>query len=75
VIEQVLGGPPRDHPIGDRVGVALVRIARLADPAFELHAATLLHHVRGLMRRRVQIRRRAERDRVAVRVGVRAELS
>jgi hypothetical protein len=50
--------------------VALVRIARLAHAALQLHAAALLHHVRRLVRRRVQAGRAGERDVRAGGVGL-----
>jgi hypothetical protein len=43
------------HAVGRFVGLALVDIARRADPALELHAAALLHDVRGLVRDRMQV--------------------
>jgi hypothetical protein len=74
LIEQALGAAPGDHRIGDRVGVALVRIAAAAiDATFVLNAAALLHHVRGLVRRGVKVGGLGERDRVAVRVRLGAE--
>jgi hypothetical protein len=43
--QQRLGRLPLDHRVGDRVGVALVAVAGLADPALEVHAGALLDHV------------------------------
>ena len=67
LIQEVLGRPALDDAVGDRVGVALVGVARLADPALELDAAALLDDVRRLVRRGVQIgarpRRRGRRSR------------
>jgi hypothetical protein len=60
----------RDDGIGDRVRMALIGVARLIDTALELHSAALLDDVRGLVRRRVQIRRRSERD--GIPVGIRS---
>jgi hypothetical protein len=42
--------------------VLLVDVALLAHAALELDPVTLLDHVRGLVRRGVQVRRRLERD-------------
>jgi len=50
--------------------VLLVRISDVADAALQLHAAALLHHVRGLVSHGVQIRALAEHDVIAR--GVRA---
>ncbi len=65
--------------------MALVLVARFADAGLEVDARALLHHVRGLVRRRVQIGRTRERDvaprrvrrsshRLCRRGGVRAEV-
>jgi hypothetical protein len=51
--------------VGDLVCVALVCVAGLADPALEVHPGALLHDVRGLVRRGVQIWGARERDVVA----------
>jgi hypothetical protein len=55
----------RDHPIGYLIRVLLVRIACFADTTLEVHAPALLHNVRGLVGRGVEIRRRRERNMVA----------
>jgi len=54
-LEQVFGGLALDDTIGDRVGMGFVLVPALADVAFELHAATLLHDVGGLVSGRVQV--------------------
>ena len=59
-----------DDKVGDLVGVALVRIAGLADAALELHAAALLDDVGGLVGGGVEVRLAAERDVVAGGEGV-----
>ena len=56
VVEQRLGRLPAHDRVGDRVGVGLVRVAGLADPAGELDPGPLLDHVRGLVGGGVQIR-------------------
>ena len=50
--------------VGDLVCVALVDVAGLADSTLELHARTLLHDVRGLVRRSSQIGRAGKCDMV-----------
>jgi hypothetical protein len=55
-----------NHQVGDAVGVALPRVAVVADAAFELHAAVLLEHVSGLVRCFVEGGVAAGEDRVAV---------
>ena len=50
-----------DHPVGHRIGLALIRIARPADTPGQAHPAALLHHVRRLVRRQPQVRGRPER--------------
>jgi len=57
----------------DRVGVLLVRIARVAHAVLQLHAAALLHDVRGLVRRGVEAWRAGESDVIADRVGLGAD--
>jgi hypothetical protein len=74
LVEHPLGGLAGDHGIGHRIGVLLVRIAGLAHAAAQLDPGALLHHVRGLVRRRVQIRRFAERHRRAGRIRGRSDL-
>ena len=54
LIEQRLGRLAGDHAIGDRVGMAFVAIAGLADAALQVNAAALLDDVRRLVRRGVQ---------------------
>jgi hypothetical protein len=49
--EQRLRRAALDDGVGGRVGLALVVIAGAADAVLELHAAALLHDVRGLVRR------------------------
>jgi len=71
-IEQPLGGLALHHHRRDLVGVALVRVARLADAALELDTAALLNDVGSLVRRGEQVGALAEHDVVAGRVGVRA---
>src|SRR5438552_2162589 len=60
------------NPFGscDSIGVALVRIARLADAAVEIHALRLLDDVRGLVRGGVKIGRAIEHHVVAGRIRV-----
>jgi hypothetical protein len=48
-----------------RLVVLLVRIACFADTTLEVHAPALLHNVRDLVGRGVEIRRRRERNMVA----------
>jgi hypothetical protein len=57
------------HRVGDRVGVALVRIIDRADAAVELDASPLLEDVRRLVGGGVQIRGRGEGEVVAGGVG------
>jgi hypothetical protein len=72
-VEQALGRLALDHGVGDCVGVLLVGISDLADPALQVHAGALLHHVRRLVRRGVEVRRAAERDVIAGGVGLGAD--
>jgi hypothetical protein len=74
VARQQIGSALAAHDaVGDLVCVALVGVADLADPALEVHAGALLNHVRGFVRRGVQIRRTRERDLVPGRVGFGAD--
>lgn len=50
-IQHLLGGLSLHDERSDLVRVALVGIARFSDPGLQVHAAALLHDVRGLMRR------------------------
>ncbi len=52
----------------------LVGIAGLAHAAFELHTRALLDHVRGLVRRRVQVRLAAKGDVITRGIGRSAHL-
>jgi hypothetical protein len=54
LIEQRRRRPSGHDGIRHCVGVTLVDVARLIDAALALHAAALLNHMRGLVRRRVQ---------------------
>jgi hypothetical protein len=65
VVEQVLCALAGHDTIGYRIGVPLVGIACLADAALQLHAPSLLHHVRCLVCSRAQIRGAGKRDVVA----------
>lgn len=52
--QERLGRLAAHDAIGDGVGVSLVDVAGRAHAAFEVHATPLLHHVRRLVRGRVQ---------------------
>src|SRR5579883_902536 len=69
----MLCGLTANHEVRDRVGVALEGVARLTDAAGELHAVSLLDHVRRFVRRGVQVGRAVEGDVLAGRVGVGSE--
>ncbi len=70
-IEQRLGRTPADHGVGDRVGVLLVAVAGGAHATLELNAPALLHHVRRLVRRGVQVGLGAEGHIAALGIGAR----
>jgi hypothetical protein len=53
---------PLHDAIRDRVGLPFVGIAGHSQSALQLHAGTLLDHVRGFMCGRVQVRMIAKRD-------------
>jgi hypothetical protein len=65
-LEQVHGGLPGDHAVGHRVRVALVFVPGFALVVLQLDAGALLHHVRGLVGRGVQIGRLGEGDVLSV---------
>ena len=65
MVEQILSRCTCDHTIGYLIRVLLVRITCFPDTTLELHAPALLHDVRGLVRRGVEVRRRRERNMVA----------
>ena len=73
LVEQRLGRAASDHAISDPICVLLVAVTGAADATGELDAAALLHHVRCLVGRGVEIRRAAERDAVAGRIGRRSD--
>jgi hypothetical protein len=54
---------------GYRIGVHFVSVASRTDPALELHAAALLHHVRRFVRRGMHVRLLTERNVISSRVG------
>jgi len=62
-----------NHP-RELTAEARAACARLVDAALELNAAALLNHVRGLVRRRVEVWLSAERHRVTDGIRSRAEL-
>ena len=64
---------PGNHRVGDGVGVLLVAVAAPSDTAGELDPAALLHHMRGLVRRGVQIGLGFERNLVTRRIRLRAD--
>lgn len=66
-VEKGLGRLTGDNSIGHSVCVALVAISNFTNAVLELHAAPLLHHVRGLVRGSVHVRRSAEANIVAER--------
>jgi hypothetical protein len=72
LIEDCLGAIAANDTVGHRVGVQFVRVADLANAAFELDAAALLDDVRRLVRRGVEAGRSGEPDRVAGSEGGRA---
>jgi hypothetical protein len=55
------------------IGMLLVRVTWLIDPASELHSTALLHNVRCLVCSGVKVWRAVERDRAANRERARAE--
>ncbi len=59
----------RDHGVRDRVGVALVGVTGPADTPCELYTAPLLHGVRCLVRRGVQVGVTAKCDGVPGGIG------
>ena len=65
LVEHRLGRLAAHDEIGDRVGVPLVGVPGASDAAGQAHAAALLHHVRRLVRRQVEIELLRERHRVA----------
>ncbi|XXT97043.1 hypothetical protein WMF20_45160 [Sorangium sp. So ce834] len=73
LIQQGLGRLPADDRIGHLVGLPLVPISGLADPAVELNSRLLLHDVRRLVRRKPQVGRRTERDAIAQRERARPQ--
>ncbi|HEV7805847.1 MAG TPA: hypothetical protein VGO80_08515 [Solirubrobacteraceae bacterium] len=62
LVEQRLGGLTANDPIGDRLGVTFIHVARPADVAGNPHPRALLHDVRRLVRSRAQIGRAGKRD-------------
>jgi hypothetical protein len=72
LVEDALRGTTAHDRVGDLIGLLFVTVADLADPAIELDARFLLHHVRGFVRRQPKIRRTAEGDAIADRVRARA---
>ena len=72
LVEQRLGRASGDDCVGDLISVALVGITLFAHATLQVNAAALLHHVRGLVRRRMEARRPSERDIVAGRERLRA---
>jgi hypothetical protein len=61
-IKKRLRRPACNHGIRNRIRVALVRIADLAEAALQLHAAALLDDMRRFVRRCMKIGRPAERN-------------
>jgi hypothetical protein len=53
------------YSVGHGICLPLIRVAALSQSAGQLHAATLLHHMRCFVRRCVQVRSADERDMVA----------
>ena len=61
-VEQRLTGLALHDQVGHCIGVPLVRVAGPANTTGDLSATTLLHYMRGLVRRGVKIGRARERD-------------
>ena len=70
LVEQRRSRLAGDHPIGDRIGMALVFIARRADAPLELDATALLDDVGRFVRSGVQVGPTAEDDMVAGGIGI-----
>ena len=63
------------HRVRDLVSVSLVGVPDLTNASPELHAAALLHNMRGFVRNCVQVRATAEYDMVPRRVRLGAHRS
>lgn len=75
LIKQRLRALTAHDAVRHLVRMPLVRIADLTDATLELHAASLLDHVRRFVGHGVQVRALTEHDVIARRVRVRAHLA